>query len=138
MTREEILNIYASYEMDAMIYSIVFGKMAFRANGRWEFTNERDYLDKGEGYYLGEHQEIIRLPKFSTDIQAAWEVVEKLANEPFAWHIESINLEGGRVTWWACLWGDVPDGSIAEYSAKADTVPLAICRAALLFALDAK
>ena len=76
--------------------------------------------------------------KPSTSILSAWEVVQKLAVEPFAWHIESLNLTNGRVVWWACYWGDGKAGEILDYSADAPTAPLAICRTALLAVMEAQ
>jgi len=72
---------------------------------------------------------------YSEDIEYAYRVIEILAKEPYAWRIESVNLSGGIVNWWACLWGDIPNGGIIEYEAKADTLPHAICKAALLSVL---
>ena len=72
-------------------------------------------------------------PHYSTDIAAAWLVVEKLAKEPYAWYIHTINLTTG-LRYSADYWGepDSPDGEIISYNATAETAPLAICRAALM------
>lgn len=59
------------------------------------------------------------IPRYSTDIAAAWEVVEKLR------HLDPI-LSTDRCEW-ECGFGEGPTG----HSAYAPTAPLAICRAAL-------
>lgn len=66
--------------------------------------------------------------RYSTDIAAAWEVVEKLmgANDVEVYRLHSIPPEP---TEWACRIGNAIDGP-CEF-ASADTAPLAICRAAI-------
>ena len=54
-------------------------------------------------------------PEVSTSISAAWEVVEKLRR-----HIFQLSDDEG----WCCTFS-------MRFNAKADTAPLAICRAAL-------
>lgn len=110
MTRDEILNLPAGRELDALISVQLFGV--------------REFLDEDDAYYLGENQMPVRLPDYSTDIAAAWEVVEKLKNvsgatigvrvHPTAGY--SINVYQLGMNYWP----------------TADTAPLAICRAALL------
>lgn len=100
MTRDEILNMPAGREMDLLI---------------------------ADTFSLKEGQVFVYIEPFSTNMEAAWKVVEKTAKEPFAWDISSINV-GGKTIWSALYWG------IEEVfcEAEADTAPLAICRAALL------
>jgi hypothetical protein len=62
---------------------------------------------------------------YSTDISAAWEVVEKM-NEK--WSVRAVSYYQSDCV--ANIW-DVTNFD-KEYHARADTVPLAICRAALL------
>lgn len=62
-------------------------------------------------------------PDYSTDIAAAWEVVEEV------WVDARFNLEWHRGTWVAGEY-DHHEG-VFVYEAEADTAPLAICRAAL-------
>ena len=61
-------------------------------------------------------------PKYSTDIAAAWKIVDSIKDGKFA--IYKDNPDGYTVT----------DGQSDEYStilARADTAPLAICKAFL-------
>ena len=99
MTRDEILNMPAGREMDELIAKII-------------------YPDAIEFYVF---------PNYSTDIKAAWDVVEKIKDNVF------------------CIyWKDRPDihdwgiqlEAVDSYSGSeivyGETFPLAICRAALL------
>jgi len=125
MTRDEIAALSACSRTDALIFKEIFHKMAFIAI-EWEFTNERDYLDKGEAYYLGENQEIIRLPRFSEDMSAAWQIVETLCNETGCDVVSVCKRDPELLRGdWSCNFGR---GAYAF----ANTAPLAICRAALL------
>ena len=64
------------------------------------------------------------LPWFSTDIEAAWEVVGRLGEIcEIQWHPQS------EPAWRAIIKLYGPDG----WAAYGDTAPLAICRAALMF-----
>jgi hypothetical protein len=65
------------------------------------------------------------LPPFSTDIAAAWEVVEKLADGIHGGFDLVLDWDGG---WEACF--EIPGGQ-KVVSVNCDTAPLAICRAAL-------
>ena len=100
MTRDEILVMKADRQMDALIAKELFNKTAVVA---------------GNGAIVG-------VKNYSTDIAAAWEVLDKL-NCAFtvarAWKIDDKEWTG-----FSC-W-------IAGASALGETTPLAICRAALL------
>lgn len=60
-------------------------------------------------------------PKYSSNIAAAWPVVEKLRCEESAFKLESVS--DGEYQWWEC--------TIYGHMEPADTAPLAICLAAL-------
>lgn len=111
MTRDEILNVVASRDLDALISVKVFGKLPSFA------------LDN--------------FPHYSTDISAAWEVVEKLRDpsddEPDFWVITD---EGKKNGWTVSSYWAHHDGNIDNFHIRADTAPLAICRAALLATID--
>ena len=68
------------------------------------------------------------IPRYSTDIAAAWEVVEKLVALGFV----TVHLSQGikEPGWYASFFGDPATDGKGGY-ARADTAPLAICRAAL-------
>ena len=70
-------------------------------------------------------------PEYSTDIAAAWEVVEKMQKPNWAWHIESFYADG-ELRWWVLFWGDDEEGNIFDDGkGDAKTISLAICRAAI-------
>lgn len=65
------------------------------------------------------------LPKYSTDIKDAWQVVEKLKDKGFLFALK--NTVGGNYSFSLTDWGGMCD----TFSADSDTVPLAICLVAL-------
>lgn len=71
-------------EMDALVAEKVMGLENVRRvrNTMTAFTIEREWLDVGDYYYLPQKTTaIIRLPDYSTDIAAAWQVVEKFIQD---------------------------------------------------------
>jgi len=135
MDNSQIETMPAGKEIDELVAEIVFGESKpvythvhdnvistqWSTGKNWHCTPE---------YLNGDICEWT--PKaFSKNISATQEVITLMAKEPFAWRIESVNTEAG-VKWRACLWSDMLDGSIIEYSAEADTISLAVSRVALL------
>jgi hypothetical protein len=129
MTRDEILSMEAGRELDALVAEQVMGWK----RETYSFNNWRD--GKVESMELSGLmgpdglREVDQFPFYSTDIAAAWEVVEKLEEENIA------RLELTRLGWdWQKTWRvsffttAVSEGAIVE----GDIVPLTICRAALL------
>jgi hypothetical protein len=74
--------------------------------------------DQGVAY-----AEWAKLPEFSTDIAAAWQIVEKERL-----HISPWEMDGGRRGWIVSEMRDLNSARVYEI---ADSAPLAICRAAL-------
>jgi len=97
MTRDEILNMPAGEMMDKLICVNLFPH------------KNPEYWD---------------LLKYSTDIAAAWEVVEKMS---YSFHVEIMSDINGMA--WGC---DFKDDPLHTTLCVAETAPLAICRAALL------
>jgi hypothetical protein len=62
----------------------------------------------------------IEVPHYSTDLSAAWQLVERIREPGHAFHLSRFD---------PCIWLATfrDDG----YAAQAETAPLAICRAAL-------
>jgi hypothetical protein len=115
MTREEILSMEAGRELDALVAVEVMG---------WHNDHEVPYYD-----WVQESNEVIHISKRwspSSDIGAAWEVVEKMIAN--GWWNTDIGFGSGIVV-------SFDDGS-TTHQAKADTAPLAICRAALLAVME--
>ncbi|MDP9315132.1 MAG: hypothetical protein M3R24_30430, partial [Chloroflexota bacterium] len=101
----------AGRDLDALVAAKVMGFDA-------------DRIISGGGYRVGNHTPSViswaHIPQYSTDIAAAWEVVEKLI------HLDPL----------VAIWG-YEDGSIGWYcdfegsKAHARTAPHAVCLAAL-------
>jgi hypothetical protein len=121
MTREEILNIPAGREMDKLIAERITKLKGIK----WSSYCPIDWIYHHAG---GLGWSVI--PFYSTNISAAWQVVEKL-NEK--WSVRVISYYQSDCL--ANIW-DVKNFD-KSYMARADTVPLALCRAALLAVNDA-
>lgn len=100
-------------ELDALVADKIMG-----LNVSW-LHEDKDYTKHGG------------LPKYSTDIAAAWTVVEKIYNknkgEPMVMQIYGPLSDGYKVT---LIW-EHHDGPIEEGSIVAKTASHAICLAAL-------
>jgi hypothetical protein len=84
----------------------------------------------GDVQYIGEEEEIVvGLPRYSTDIAAAWEVLDKLGPE---WWPEVGRMMYGE-EWYCeiCRGGPTPADVGPPFRVVAPTAPLAICLAAL-------
>lgn len=157
MTNEQIENLPADRETDAMVAVELlgwrwmklpliknltaifppekFGRVIFNLNESWtpsdssaerfkDWATSASFEDNGKYDQCG-------LPHYSTDIKAAWEIVEKIA-ETHHWEIKSPFYSGYK--WFVGMsphnctgWNGRPD-----FQASAETAQLAICRAALL------
>ena len=117
MTRDDILNMPAGREMDALIEKLVFC--------------HAPYLDSLDIWRVAVDENMERvLPKYSTDIAAAWEVTEKF------WSVKVNKYLDGK-EWRAYVVRLSNDNkSNSDGGSFADTAPLAICRAALLAVMD--
>lgn len=105
MTRDEILAMPAGIEMDALVAAKIF-----------------------EWHYGTYHPE---LKRYSTDISAVWEVVEKLRDKKRFSISDEPDNKIRCIFWW------YPDGVEKRLEwAFASTAPLAICRSALLTTLQ--
>jgi len=124
MTKEEILNMEPGPELDRLVAEKVMGwrrrSHKFSQNA-WEWYNPEipdPYHNKD--FVCND----VDLPKFSTDIAAAWKVVNRLREKQFDIMIKTLKDR------WEVLISD-PD-KILDWYATAPELPLAICRAALL------
>ena len=131
MTRDEILNMPAGRDLDALVAEKVMGwGRAHYDYVFWQQTAAEPLLrycsstlimrdgDEPPNYYQPFHP--------SRDIAAAWEVVERMneLRKPF-----SITQSAFMSGWIAEF---LADDDFNTIEAQADTAPLAICRAALL------
>lgn len=129
MTKEDILEMEAGRELDALVAERVMGPpwdvgTSWRVrDGRWERLDSQGRVDH-----------VRPLPTYSTAIGAAWTVVERVAlmnvrpDRGASHAIYGFGLEcEGRKQWKAAF---------GIHSAPAATAPLAIARAALLTTLE--
>lgn len=136
MTRDEILNMPAGREMDCEIAKHVLSKeptlvkeiegylFGEKITLRGDFTVRREWVDAGDYTIPVDSGGTDRLPGYSTDIAAAWQVVENLKHKCFYFEIDKTQK-------YFCLFCDDLD-----YAVIADSAPLAICRAALLAVME--
>ena len=132
MNRDEILAMKPGRELDSAIKRHIFGIDVTVDN----------YYKLGIGYY--------KVEPYSVDIASAWEVVEKIWNLPDVtqnpYSISKYTMDNGIngycVEW--CYWGLCIDGGCNKKACNgtkdkyviAETAPEAICKSALLFALE--
>ena len=89
--------------------------------------------DVGIPVQAGGETEYDPCPAYSTDIRAAWEVVEKMA-EGEGWQLSLNGPIGGwraECTWWGCSIPLIGVRKNLHHKAEAATAPMAICLAAL-------
>lgn len=122
----------AGRELDALVAGRVMGervesrRFVFRNYGDWMYSDTADYdegpcipVDAVKGY----------LPAYSTDIAAAWLVVEKMREAEWCGALDSLGFDGAE---WRCvLWATHGDDPTTFHHGRGHTAPLAICRAAL-------
>lgn len=125
MTREEILNMPANRETDVLMAEEVMG---LRLD--WEFA-EFQNGEPAVPTLRDKYDEIGMVPFYSTDISAAWEVVEKLCNETGCDIVKVCKRDPELFGEWSCNFG-------RGCEAFGDTAPLAICRAARLLVLKSQ
>ncbi|NTZ20912.1 hypothetical protein EXW96_26355 [Paenibacillus sp. JMULE4] len=117
MQAKEILAMEPGREMDALVAEKVMG-----------YTTHGQFRDK-DGVR-------VMIDRYSTDISAAWEVVDKMSKTHFS-EMAMTELEDGAWGWMArfILVLNEPY-TVNGYRATAKTAPEAICKAALLAVMD--
>ena len=131
MTHDEILNLQANPETDALIAEKV---MKLKVINGYVFERRMIPCPDNRPGCLVIHYGAIPIPikSYTKDISAAWEVVEKFAHKAS----NKLAREQGFSYWqinaypdsgWTCR--------IGSESVYAETAPLAICRASLLVIL---
>jgi hypothetical protein len=148
MTREEIERMEAGRELDTLIAEKVM-KLDVRKSESWvgdltslgspgqkvtfigEFTEEREWVEEGDYFWKDDEGASHVLPDYSTDIGAAWQVVEKIVKNngstvSFGYSGRIVNR--AHVTIDRTTRKDLD----LDFWVEANTMPLAICRAALL------
>jgi hypothetical protein len=141
MTREEILKLDANPETDALVAVMVMGwqrmswEKAYKQIGRKTLT---PYWHSSDGTWMAlvDDNDDVECPQNgwhpTVDISASCEVMEKFASQGYGVHVYrhgDWNDKDGKRYWQAYMDFSYP-------KADADTISLAICRAALLAILD--
>jgi hypothetical protein len=134
MTHDEIMKLEAGRELDALVAEHVMGwvwRDTWNNDGTLSATwlRPENVFNYGVRVKAGEVSYLAGLPRYSTDIAAAWQVVGKLQSPPDECFFEitmtpTIPHNGGHC-WHTRIGG---------FFAHAPTAPLSICRAALLVA----
>lgn len=106
ITDEQILNLPPGRDLDSHIALRVMGFKQITIVGKYYFTDPID----------------TQLKSYSTDIAAAWEVLQHLKNK-------GAEINVGFFEQWDCSI-DYPIG--CNWRSEAETAPEAICKAALL------
>ena len=137
MTPEDIDNMQAGRDMDALIAEKIFDWIwcacpdSFKPGlpmRRWlsePYSNAPRWDGVTEMPIEGLYRQESNVLEYSTDIAAAWQVVEKLTCTTKQWfHLNQFSTGCNAI-----FQNDAYDGYDAE--SDAETAPLAICRAAL-------
>lgn len=146
MTREEVLQMPAGPALDALVAERVMGlriltreEMEAEAQRVWPEQPKCRRFFLGFDAWRGPDGEIAtrqHIPDYSTDPGTAWRVVEKLSAK--CWWKLSTPFERGLPCWAGLTphgvtgWNGRPD-----VEASGADIPLAICRAALIYAMEA-
>jgi hypothetical protein len=131
LTADAIRRLPAGLEMDALVATRVLKLPAVELKGarcpecgaEMRFCGQRSYCSDCGEWRHSPYRE------YSDEIDAAWNVVERLAERNIRLHLEDARGETGVSGWVA--WFDLPGGhtSASEWALSA---PEAICRAALI------
>ena len=129
MTRDEILAMEAGPELDALVAAEVMGVSIVRESGipAMEHSHHDPHL-------IGVGGQRLPPPNVSGDTGPAWLVVEHLEGRGMWWTAEYYQHDDPPYRWEFC--NPMGKGLFLPYEAVAPTLPLAICRAALLTVME--
>lgn len=141
MTRDEIEAMPAGRELDRLVAEKVMGWSIYRYDKDIPencyfmlVTEQYDPVTEDMGLRAGERKTEEEAWNdnyhFSTDISAAWEVVEKIGEKRF--DVEIMRRTDGRYFATCIKVGNPLKDRLFEVHAEAGAAPLAICKAALL------
>lgn len=127
MDIQDIDKIPAGREMDTLVAEHVTGWTRHTFNGQdpnslWDDEFLFNEMARVGYTHIDQESKYRRVPRYSTNIAAAWEVIDKLDESHAAW----FEIRGPRVWLAQC---SLPGHG--RFSATASSGPLAICRAAL-------
>ncbi|MEC0241996.1 hypothetical protein P4H66_19520 [Paenibacillus dokdonensis] len=146
MTREEIMALEPGRELDAMIAEALFGWRKIKGP-QYDYDGPCESNDVLLPPTITSEEEAFRfmpprgvIPytyflnhKWSTDISAAWEVVEKMCHESLAF---SFRLDYHYVLHFARFIHNDSSYELEDGEYKSRSAPEAICKAALLAVMD--
>lgn len=113
----------AGRELDALVAEKVMGWSGI--DKKWDYETNESFLGGKTPDWDG--RQFYEVPHYSTDIAAAWLVVEKLRTPN--WEFQ---LDHTRFMIWHCrIETTAGEGSASSDSSQGETAPLAICLAAL-------
>jgi len=123
--REKILAMEPGRELDALVADKVMG---FRVDG--DICENQDFTQwNGDFLHIVSKEGNLPLPHYSTDISAAWEVVEKMKHEECSW-VCTIWVNKDKTRVW---FGEFEPGKDVLADIE---VPEAICKASLLAKME--
>lgn len=121
--RHVMSTVEAGRELDRLVAEQIMG-WRYYASG-YGLAAQRPYWVTPQGPFSAEN-----LPRFSADVAAAWQVVERLRGDGWDWRIANgSDRPTGAAGWQVSVLRVRPQQ--LEGSAFAENVALAICRAAL-------
>lgn len=163
LTREQIENMPAGKEMDALVAELVMGGFVkypeewSKEKENWYWLHPKAGVLVGRPYLLpqitkeamGMYSHQYEAWKPSEDISAAWEVVEKINKMiyqkklSYDYNYLTLDCLGFHDGYAASFDSNLnaewyEDIENCKFAAHADTAPLAICRAALIAVLEAR
>ena len=130
MTKDEIQEIAVGRELDALVAENVMGLEVYRSLNDW-MQKGMPHIDQWSNavrypaYWHPVYELATVLSAYSSDISAAWEVVQKF-------HFFQLENRGyGGKKYWAVLSVCTENGEYSQVEAYGETLPDAICKAAL-------
>jgi len=143
VTRDEILNMPAGREMDALVAEKVMGWSNvekttwsnYRADGT-PFGGGKEWRGTPPNHEAEFNPVLYPIKNYSTDIAAAWMVVEKI--RPLFWSTQVMVWDHSDKYIVSCVYRGGHDEPEKAINSEAPTAPLAICRAALLAVMDSE
>lgn len=138
ITKEQIEQATAGRELDGCVFEYIMRPDAkwvvFPTNPMFRWLMISEDADDFAGCLpalgvelVGEHH----WPPFSTDIAAAWQVVEKMRENGYWLELEESSIS--VLPFWTCRFLHAMD---RDGECHADTALIAICKAALLAVMD--
>lgn len=140
MTREDILSMKPGRELDALVAEKVMEWIEVECFGIKDNKIKRPPVSGCQTIIArGWNQQIkmyATLPNYSTDISAAWEIVNK--KQTFPYSISKCNNGKWSINWcssnYECM--NCDEECTGKFEVEADTAPEATCKAALLASLE--